>query len=47
MIHSGTSEMEMEEYVRGFTTGIRDDGRQRVLDGVTTIDEVIRITMED
>ncbi len=47
MIHSGASELDMEKYVRTVTTGIRDDGRARVLDGQTTIDEVLRVTMED
>lgn len=47
MIHSGTSELDMEEHVRSQATGIRDDGRSRVLEGLTTIDEVLRVTMED
>ena len=47
MIHSGESEMDMENHGRGLTTGIRDDGRARVLEGLTTIDEVLRVTMED
>ncbi len=47
MIHSGASELDMEQHVRQKTTGIRDDGRARVLGGLTTIDEVLRVTMED
>jgi len=47
MIHSGASELDMEQHVRGQATGIRDDGRSRVLEGLTTVDEVLRITMED
>ena len=47
MIHSGASELDMELYVRTRITGIRDDGRARVLEGLTTIDEVLRVTMED
>ncbi len=47
MIHNGTSELDMEDYVRTRTTGIRDDGRKRVLQGRTTIDEILRVTMED
>jgi general secretion pathway protein E len=47
MIHSGASEMDMEEHVRSQSSGIRDDGRSRVLEGLTTIDEVLRVTMED
>lgn len=47
MIHSGASELDMEQHVRAHTTGIRDDGRSRILSGTTTIDEVLRVTMED
>ena len=47
MIHNGSSELDMELYARQATTGIRDDGRERVLEGLTTIDEVLRVTMED
>ena len=47
MIHSGASELEMEKYVRKTTVSIRDDGRSRVINGETTIDEVLRVTMED
>ena len=47
MIHSGASELDMERYVRGQATSIRDDGRARVLEGLTTVDEVLRITMEE
>ena len=47
MIHNGSSELDMEVHARTATTGIRDDGRTRVLEGLTTIDEVLRVTMED
>ncbi len=47
MIHSGASELDMEQHVRGRATSIRDDGRARVLEGLTTVDEVLRITMEE
>ena len=47
MIHNGSSELDMELHARQATTGIRDDGRERVLEGLTTIDEVLRVTMED
>ncbi len=47
LIHSGASELDMERYVRGQATSIRDDGRARVLEGLTTVDEVLRITMEE
>jgi general secretion pathway protein E len=47
MIHTNASEMDMEAHARSMTTGIRDDGRSKVLAGRTTIDEVLRVTMED
>lgn len=47
MIHSGTSELDMEKHARKNTPGIREDGRSKVLEGETTIDEVVRVTMED
>jgi general secretion pathway protein E len=47
MIHNGSSELDLEQYARTQTTGIREDGREKVLNGYTTIDEVLRVTMED
>ena len=47
MIHSSASELEMEKYARETTGSIRDDGRSRVINGDTTIDEVLRVTMDD
>ena len=47
MIHDGTSEHELERYARTATPSIRDDGRARILSGVTTIEEVLRVTRED
>jgi general secretion pathway protein E len=47
MIHDGSSEQEMERYARTHTPSIRDDGRAKILSGVTTIEEVLRVTRED
>ena len=47
MIHSGASELDIEAHARSQSSGIRDDGRQKVLAGLTTIDEVLRQTMDD
>jgi general secretion pathway protein E len=47
MIHDGASEIELERYARARTPGIRDDGRSKVLSGVTTIEEVLKVTRED
>jgi general secretion pathway protein E len=47
MIHDGTGEHELERYARTLTPSIRDDGRAKILTGVTTIEEVLRVTRED
>jgi general secretion pathway protein E len=46
-IHDGAGEQELEHYARTLTASIRDDGRHKVLDGVTTLEEVLRVTRED
>ena len=47
MIHDGSGEQELERYARTMTPSIRDDGRARIISGVTTIEEVLRVTRED
>jgi general secretion pathway protein E len=47
MIHDGAGEQELERHARTLSPGIRDDGRRRVLEGTTTIDEVVRVTRDD
>jgi general secretion pathway protein E len=47
MIHDGVSEQEFERYARKFGPSIRADGRRRVLEGSTTLEEVLRVTRED
>ncbi|HLT89873.1 MAG TPA: type II secretion system ATPase GspE [Woeseiaceae bacterium] len=47
MIHDGVSEQQLERYARTLGPGIRDDGRRLVLAGVTTLEEVLRVTRAD
>jgi general secretion pathway protein E len=47
MIHDGVSEQEFERYARKFGPSIRADGRRRVLEGSTTLEEVLLVTRED
>ncbi|HET7651203.1 MAG TPA: type II secretion system ATPase GspE [Gammaproteobacteria bacterium] len=47
MIHDGSGEQELERYARTKTASIRQDGRRRVLAGETSVEEVLRVTMED
>jgi general secretion pathway protein E len=47
MIHDGASEQQLEQHARTMGPSIRADGRRRVLDGTTTIEEVQRVTRAD
>jgi general secretion pathway protein E len=47
LIHDRVSEQEMAGYARRKSPGIRDDGRDKILGGVTTVQEVLRVTLED
>jgi general secretion pathway protein E len=44
MIHGGASEQEMLESARQRYRGIAEDGRRRILDGETSLEEVLRVT---
>jgi len=46
-IHNGQSEAEIEKIARQFSPSIRSNGRQLVLAGLTTVEEVLRVTRED
>jgi general secretion pathway protein E len=47
MIHDGASEQNLEKYARTLTPSIRDDGQRRVLEGHTTLEEVLRVSRAD
>jgi len=44
LIHSAAGELELEKYARTSGPSINEDGIQKVLSGVTTIEEVVRVT---
>ena len=46
MIHDGASEQDIDQAARKLTPSIFGDGKKLVLDGVTSIDEVMRVTQE-
>lgn len=46
LIHTGKGEQAIEKFVRGHTPSIRRDGFDKVLTGVTTLEEVLRVTRE-
>lgn len=47
MMHEGVGEQAIEKYIRHSTPSIRDDGCRKVLAGVTSLEEVLRVTKED
>lgn len=47
MVHNGVSEQDLERHARLSGPSIRADGRRRVLEGSTTLEEVLRVTRED
>jgi general secretion pathway protein E len=47
LVHRDNAEEEILNAVRGHVRSIRDDGLQRVQAGITTLEEVLRVTQED
>ena len=47
MIHRGASEHDMERHAHSCTRNLLGDGRDKVLAGVTSVAEVMRVTRED
>ncbi|MNT50609.1 Type II secretion system protein E [compost metagenome] len=45
-IHGNAAEYELEAYARQQSGSIRDDGLHKVLQGKTTLEEVLRVTNE-
>jgi len=46
MIHDGSGEHEIEAYARTRSPSIRQDGIDKVLAGETSVEEVLRVTIE-
>ena len=46
MIHDGSGEQALEKQARSNTPSIRDDGKRLVLAGLTSVEEVLRVTRE-
>ena len=46
MIHDGASEHDIERYARTKSAGIAEDGMRLVMEGVTSLEEVMRVTRE-
>ena len=47
MIHNGHGEQAIEKHIRKSAPSIRDDGCSKVLKGLTSLEEVLRVTRED
>ena len=47
LIHDQVSEHELTGYSRRKSPSIRDDGKLKILQGITTVQEVLRVTLED
>lgn len=46
LIHNKASEQELEAYARKSSPSIRHDGVRNILKGITTLEEVLRVTQE-
>ena len=47
LIHDRASEHDLTAYARRSCPSIRDDGKHKILNGVTTVAEVLRVTLEE
>ncbi|GMR00753.1 MAG: type II secretion system ATPase GspE [Gammaproteobacteria bacterium] len=47
MIHEGESEQVMEEYARTITPSLGQDGKRMILQGKTSLEEVLRVSRDD
>ncbi len=47
MIHDGAGEHELEAHARKHGPSIRREGMDKVLQGTTTLEEVLRVTRAD
>ena len=47
MIHEGEGEQVMEEYARTISPSLSQDGKDMILEGETSLEEVLRVSRED
>ena len=47
MIHDGAGEQAMEKYARTFSESLRQDGQRLVMEGITSLEEILRVSRED
>ena len=47
MIHEGDGEQAMEQYARTISPSLTQDGRRLILEGKTSLEEVLRVSRDD
>jgi general secretion pathway protein E len=47
MIHEGEGEQAMEEYARSISASLGQDGKRMILEGRTSLEEVLRVSRDD
>jgi general secretion pathway protein E len=47
LIHNAAAEQDMLRHARTLGPSIREDGRRKVLEGLTSLEEVLRVTQEE
>lgn len=47
MVHTAAGEQQMTRHARSMGPSIRDDGLRKVLEGITSLEEVLRVTREE
>lgn len=47
LMHTGKGEQAIEKYIRQHTSSIRGDGCDKVISGMTSLEEVLRVTREE
>ena len=47
MIHDGESEQNMEDYARTISPSLSQDGKRMILEGETSLEEVLRVSRDD
>lgn len=47
LIHDAASEQALNRYARSIAPSIGEDGKQKICAGITTVDEVLRVSLDD
>ncbi|MGZ2154040.1 GspE/PulE family protein [Acinetobacter baumannii] len=47
LVHHGPAEQEISRHARTTAPSMRDDGRRKMLEGVTTVEEILRVTRDE